>query len=111
MSSSGVIPPYVADIGYRILVKQGHSIAERLATLGYSIDQFVPDGLSKPAPDERQALAEELKQLRGLEVVFSAGRDWSPSEVFRQLRDEGLVEGEFLEIAWAAPDDWRVRPI
>lgn len=41
--------------------------------------------------------------LRDLGVAFSAGREWSPAEVFAWLRDRGLLEGAYLRIAWTHP--------
>ncbi|MGF6418929.1 hypothetical protein ABH900_002432 [Stenotrophomonas sp. AN71] len=46
--------------------------------------------------------------LRDLGVAFSAGREWSPAEVFSWLRDRGLLEGPCLRIAWTDPQQYVV---
>ncbi|EED39816.1 conserved hypothetical protein [Stenotrophomonas sp. SKA14] len=46
--------------------------------------------------------------LRDLGVAFSAGREWSPAEVFAWLRDRGLLEGAYLRIAWTHPHQYDV---
>jgi hypothetical protein len=48
-------------------------------------------------------------QLRDMGVAFSAGKDWSPSEVMKDLRDRVLCEGPFTEISWTGPERWNLR--
>lgn len=60
------------------------------------------------APDE-QSLSRLLSQLRDLQVVFSGGSGWPPAEVFADLRERGLVSGEFREIIWRGPGQWFTR--
>lgn len=50
-----------------------------------------------------------VKELLMLGAVFSAGRDWSPSEVVGFYRDQGIVVGPYREIAWTGPDQYSVR--
>ncbi|HDS1123956.1 TPA: hypothetical protein QDZ60_001237 [Stenotrophomonas maltophilia] len=46
--------------------------------------------------------------LRDRGVAFSAGREWSPAEVFAWFRDRGLLEGPYLRIAWTDPQQYVV---
>jgi hypothetical protein len=56
-------------------------------------------------------MAELARGLIGLGLPFSAGRDWSPSEVVLDLRDRGLLDGPFTEISWRGPGDWEIRTL
>ncbi|UVK98732.1 hypothetical protein [Pseudomonas sp. B21-048] len=49
--------------------------------------------------DDKQK-AKVFDELRSLRVAFSAGKEWCPSEVFEYLRDEQLLSGKFLRVAW-----------
>lgn len=49
------------------------------------------------------ARARMLSHLRDLGVAFSAGREWSPAEVFEHLRGNGLLHGTYTRIVWTAP--------
>lgn len=48
-------------------------------------------------------LANIFSHLRDLGLAFSTGREWSPAEIFEQLREKGLVVGQFTTIYWIAP--------
>ena len=54
--------------------------------------------------DEKKA--EIFNKLRDMDVYFSDGREWCPSEVFEHLRDTGLLSGKFTMISWAAPSEF-----
>ena len=47
--------------------------------------------------------AKVFDELRSLGVAFSAGKEWCPSEVFEYLRDEQLLSGKYLRVAWTQP--------
>jgi hypothetical protein len=49
-----------------------------------------------------------FKELRDLGIAFSAGRDWSPSEQFEELRERGLITGKYKHIGWSGPDNYKV---
>jgi hypothetical protein len=58
-----------------------------------------------------QVLGELVGRLRDLGVLF-VGVDfggWPPADVFRDLRDKGLVQGEFQEVLWHRPGSWFIR--
>lgn len=50
--------------------------------------------------------AKVFDELRSLGVAFSAGKEWCPSEVFEYLRDEQLLSGKFLRVAWTQPGQY-----
>lgn len=56
-------------------------------------------------------MAMVARMLIEARFAFSAGRDWSPSEVVQDLRDRGLVFNAFEEIVWKGPGDWKVRSL
>jgi hypothetical protein len=35
-------------------------------------------------------------------VCFSIGPCWCPADVFEQLRDQGMILGNYRKIAWTA---------
>ena len=46
--------------------------------------------------------------LRDLEVSFSDGKEWCPSEVFEYLRDASLIAGTFKRISWTSPGNYHL---
>ena len=56
----------------------------------------------------RGGKAQVLTALRDLGLCFSAGREWSPTEVFEWLRDQGLVSGHYRRIGWRGPGDFEI---
>lgn len=52
-----------------------------------------------------------LGKLRDAGALFeSSPTGWPPAAVFAKLRDQGLVGGEFKEVIWKGPGNWRVQP-
>jgi len=58
--------------------------------------------------DGHDELAEVFTKLRDLDIPFSAGQDWAPSEIFEHLREKGLLSGKFKKISWSGPGSSRV---
>lgn len=52
--------------------------------------------------------ARVFDELRCLDVSFSGGKEWCPSEVFEYLRDQGLLRGNFRKISWMQPNKYHV---
>lgn len=52
--------------------------------------------------DERELLL-CLVTLRDANFLFTGGHGWSPSAIFKQFRDRGLLSGKFKEIVWTKP--------
>lgn len=104
-------PAYVAEAGPdRWLVKGANAPSEGLRALGFS-SRWLSGGLElSPGPRSDEAAAALALALHELGLPFSAGRDWSPSEVAGRLRDLGLADAPFDEIAWTG-EGWIVRPL
>ena len=60
---------------------------------------------------DEQELSSCLTALRNAKCLFSGGHGWSPSAIFQQLRDKGLLSGKFKEIVWAKPRTTIIREI
>ena len=109
----GVPPPaFVAEAGFhRWVVERSRGLRGPLRRLGFRRWPFAQTATFA----SRRALSfEEMGRLamalRDLGVAFSAGRDWCPSAVVAQLRDDGLARGDFIEIAWTG-EGWSLRPL
>ena len=42
-------------------------------------------------------------KLRDLDIAFSIGKGWGPSEKFEELREKGLIKGKYKFIASRGP--------
>ena len=105
------IPPYVAVADpNRWVVKRGGVTAWKLLRLGFL---WWPGAFEKKwgKPQSFASMGAFAMELRDLGVAFSAGRDWSPSEVVQYLRDEGHFAGHFTEIAWRTDGGWELNTL
>lgn len=57
----------------------------------------------------QQELASAFTALQRLQIPFSEGPGWPPSDVFQHLREQSLVSGRFKSVAWRGPNDPVVR--
>ncbi|MCR2745260.1 hypothetical protein [Limnobacter parvus] len=71
--------------------------ASCLKQLGFSEESPLSFTLSVNSPNDRVRLFQEL---RANDFAFSAGREWSPSELFEFFRDQGLLSGDYIRVAW-----------
>lgn len=56
------------------------------------------------------AIGKVLGKLRDCGAVFeSSPGGWPPAAVFSNLRDQGLIQGEFQEVIWTGPGRWEKR--
>jgi hypothetical protein len=107
-----VPPPYVASAGPDRWLIQAASPALGSALLKMSFGVMADNAGYEFRPPTPMSLAEAATiagQLRDMGVAFSAGTDWSPSEVMKDLRDRGLCEGPFTEISWTSPGRWNLQ--
>lgn len=95
------ISGYVAEANSSFLraVVSSQVGADFLKQLGFIEESPSNFFLSINSPDDRVKL---FQQLRAGDFAFSAGREWSPSELFELFRDQGLIAGDYLRIAWSA---------
>ena len=68
-----------------------------LKQLGFTEESPLSFILSIDHPNDRVKL---FLQLRARDFAFSAGREWSPSELFEIFRDQRLLSGNYIRIAW-----------
>ena len=52
--------------------------------------------------------AQLMEQLRDLEIYFSDGKEWCPSEIFEHFRDKGLTHGKYTKISWIGPNAYHI---
>jgi hypothetical protein len=71
--------------------------ASCLKQLGFTEETNLNFVCSISYPDERSKLFEKLRECA---FAFSAGREWSPSELFEFFRDQGQLSGSYIRIAW-----------
>jgi hypothetical protein len=107
---TGRPPPFVSEARPdRWAIEGGSALGGQLRKLGFRRSIFSSTAKLTPGePLSFEAMGQLAAQLHGLGVAFGAGRDWSPSDVVQQLRQDGLFEGSFTEIAWTG-EQWHVR--
>lgn len=71
--------------------------ADYLKQLGFKEESPSSFELLINEPNDRVRL---FQQLRAGDFAFSAGREWSPSELFEFFRDQGSLSGSYVRIAW-----------
>lgn len=59
-----------------------------------------------PCTAENVEIARIFGELRKGGVAFAGGTSgWPPSEIFRDLRDKGVLTGPFFEVVWTGPGE------
>ena len=58
--------------------------------------------------DDNVEKAAIFEKLRDLDVSFSDGKEWCPSEVFEYLIEIGLINGPFYRVSWRGPGDYHL---
>lgn len=92
-----------ASIRVRIM---DNTLDSSLSALGFSNATEQATYLLHVADDKLKARV--FDELRSLGVAFAAGKEWCPSEVFEYLRDEQLLSGKYLRVAWTQPGQYRL---
>lgn len=82
------------------------SFKPELINLGFSYDRDLLEYVIQT--NENSIKAAVFKNLRDLDVNFSGGKEWCPSEIFEYLRETGLVNGQFRKVSWTGPGDYHV---
>lgn len=93
------IEGYVAEANSTFLrvISSSTVGSSRLKRLGFTEESSLSFILNIDHPNDRVKLFQELKAN---DFAFSAGREWSPSELFELFRDQGLLSGEYVRVAW-----------
>lgn len=104
-SGSSSMKAFVAEASAsRILIEVlDDAILEQLASLGFAPTEGAGLNSVSASFSSLNAKAKLFARLRDFEVCFSAGPDWSPSEIFEYLRDQGLLIGRYRRVAWSGP--------
>lgn len=63
--------------------------------------------LVRPIKDDadRQFL---VRELIGMDALFSAGRDWSPAELVDFYREKGFITQSYRMISWKSPQQYLI---
>lgn len=100
---------YVAyDFGDRLRVVLGDESAKKLLiNMGfYSGEDSSTWFVNVVGEKDKSAVFEKLRDAG---VCFSAGKEWSPSEIFEYLRDKGFIRGGYRKISWNSPGKYLVE--
>ena len=85
-------------------------VALQLEAIGAQKETICDETVWVIRVSNEQKIGKIMGQLRDMGVLFAGGpAGWPPAEVFDELREKGLVKGEFKEIVWLGPDRWFVR--
>jgi hypothetical protein len=100
-------PPHVESIDEtRIILR---NLSPSLSKEIYKAAAVEHDGSLQISISSEEEQIEIMKICQKLDIAFSIGRSWSPSEVFEYLREQHKLQGTFLEIAWRGPGQWVTR--
>ena len=86
------------DGGQVVLHCENKELIENVKNLG--ADPLISGDWSIGCSDKKQ-LASVMVGLRDLGICFVGGpAGWPPAAVFEELREHGLVDGQYKEIIW-----------
>jgi hypothetical protein len=82
------------------------SLDSELISLGFKHDQELSMYVKDTANLSTKAAL--FARLRDLDVCFSDGKEWCPSELFEYFREQNLLHGKFKRVSWTAPNSYRI---
>jgi len=85
------------------------SFGGSLVNIGFVFDNDLSE-YTFLTKDEREK-ASMFEALRQLDVYFSGGREWCPSEIFEDLRGSGYIDGTFNKISWSSPGSYHITVV
>ena len=97
-----------ADGDFARIKKPDQNIMKLLTDVGFKYEET--DNNCKIDVANHADEAPLMAQLRDLEVYFSDGKEWCPSEIFEHFRDKGLTHGKYTKISWVGPNAYRIFP-
>jgi len=102
---------YVAyDFGDRLRVVLGEEgMRDLLMGMGFYNGEDSSEFFVSISDEEEKSVI--FEKLRDMGVCFSAGREWSPSEVFEHLREKGFLQGGYRKISWKGPGNYIVENV
>ena len=106
------VPTYVSHCldKYIVVCPLDKQMFQLLRQMGFKYHGIFPRNFSIKAETEAEK-ARIFAALRDLGICFSLGKEWSPSEMFEDYRDRGLLEGPYRRIGWASPKVIRIDTI
>ena len=96
-----------ADSSQVRVVASEQTLIDELKKIGFIYDNDLLSFVLNAKDNNEKAVI--FNKLRNLGVYFSAGREWSPSELFEYFREINLVSGTYKRISWVGPDSWKVN--
>ncbi len=105
-------PSYVRSaVGDKIHIAiNPHDEVAKFQVLGFAADP-ADSGHMVLAISGDEKKAKIFSHLRDIGVLFSAGKEWCPSELFEYYRDKKLLSGEYQCVAWKNPNEWEIRNV
>lgn len=85
------------------------NLDEKLKALGFIFDQTLSMYVKETSNITEKAKFFDI--LRGLNICFSDGKEWCPSELFEYFRDQGLIEGTFKRVSWSDPKNFTIQEV
>lgn len=105
-------PTYVSDVQRSevMLENVSEDLREALQQLGAEETEGPRQKTWVIYASDKEKLAKTFAAIRDLGIPFAGGPSgWPPAEIFRELRDQDLIEGEFKEITWLGKGQWEIR--
>ena len=76
-----------------------------LKDIGFSYCEEHNEYLLKTIGNSEKVIV--FEKLRDLNIAFSDGKEWCPSEVFKFFRKNNFLTGEFIQISWVGPGEYK----
>lgn len=86
-----------------------NSLDSELISLGFKYDPVLSMYVMDTA--DLVSKAALFESLRDLEVCFSDGKEWCPSELFEYFREQNLLHGKFKRVSWTSPHTYRILEV
>lgn len=89
-----------------LIVNDGNNFKSKLFSLGFEkVGRYY--SISIPVKDVEKCV-DLIRKLMEIGALFSYGKDWSPSEIVRYYRDEGLIDGHYMMISWRNQQEFNI---
>lgn len=89
-----------------LIANDNDNFKSMLFSFGFEkVGRYFSISISMRDVDKRAYLIQKLIEIGAL---FSAGKDWSPSEIVGYYREKGLIEGHYFEISWRNKQDFNI---
>ncbi|MCL1124456.1 hypothetical protein [Shewanella surugensis] len=82
------------------------TIVVDLKKLGFVFDQALSEFYLQLSNNTEKG--ELFSKLRGINICFSSGKEWTPAEVFQFLRENKFVSGKYQRVSWSQPNVFHI---